>query len=112
VVGEEAIDDEGVYYDDTGGDYAGEEEAEGDGDTFVDGVRVLERPVLLGEWLVVGFDAVEEVEAGKEDSVGLKSVLVPLDLTSLYSAKGSWSHALLYLSFLGRGCGVTNNRIT
>jgi hypothetical protein len=69
VVREEAVDDESVDYDDAGGDDAGEEEAEGDGDAFVDCVGVLEGVVLLGEGLVEGFDAVEDVEADEEGSV-------------------------------------------
>lgn len=86
MVGEEAVDEEGVDHDNDGGEDAGEEEAEGDGDAFGVGVGVLERVVLLGEGLVEGLDAVEEVEGNEEDAVCLVRVL--------YAERGKPSCAL------------------
>lgn len=68
-MGEEAVDDEGVDYDDGGGEDACEEEAEAYGDAFGVCVGVLEGVVLLGEGLVEGFDEVEEVEGYEENAV-------------------------------------------
>jgi hypothetical protein len=63
VVGEQAIEEEGVDDNEDERKSTGNAEGVGDGDALVDGVRILERDVGEGKVLVVGFDGVEDREA-------------------------------------------------
>lgn len=63
IVREQAIDEEGVDYNQGQGESAGDAEGVGDGDALVHGVGVLDGDVLEGEVLVVGFDGIDDPES-------------------------------------------------
>jgi hypothetical protein len=63
VVGEQAIEEEGVDDNEDERKGTGNAEGVGDWDALVDGVGILERDVGEGKVLVVGFDGVEDPEA-------------------------------------------------
>lgn len=71
IVREQAIDKEGVGYNQGQGECAGNAEGVGDGDALVYGVRILDGDVLEGEVLVVWFHGIEDPEA---DDTGTNSV--------------------------------------
>lgn len=59
----EAIEEEGIEDNQAQREYAGDTEGDGNGDSLVLGVGVLEGGVGEGEVLVEGFDAIEDPEA-------------------------------------------------
>lgn len=63
IVREQAIDEEGVDYNQGQGESAGDAEGVGDGDALVHGVGVLDGDVLEGEVLMVGFDGIDDPES-------------------------------------------------
>lgn len=69
MVREQAIDPEGVDNDQDQGKDARDGKSEGDRNTLVHGVRVLEGDVAEGEVLVEWLDGVEDVEANDASTV-------------------------------------------
>ena len=67
LLGEEAIDDEGVDGDDDGGGAHDEDAEQGDGDALLFGEGIVEGVVLEGEGLVEGRDLVDDGEGPDED---------------------------------------------
>lgn len=64
---EEAVDEKSVYCNDDGWQDCIESEQERDGDSFMNGIGILECIVAKRKVLVVGFDGIESVKCEEEN---------------------------------------------
>lgn len=71
----QAVENDRVEYDSKDGETACYGQSHRHGDSFVDGIWILEGVVFEGEVLVEGFDLIDDEECNDEGSVGFYRVL-------------------------------------